>query len=186
MTPDPDEFHAYIERFAGVLTDTGFPRMPARVFVALMTADSGRLTAAELAETLRISPAAVSGAVRYLSQLQLVGRERDPGSRRDRYRVFDEVWREAMLQRDFVLSRWQSALTEGIRLLGEDSPASSRLDESLQFFTFLRREMPALLERYYREREEALALEGARPAQQPAQSAQAAQPSQPGRTSPDS
>ncbi|MEY9875276.1 DNA-binding transcriptional ArsR family regulator [Streptacidiphilus sp. MAP12-33] len=177
MTTDPDELHAYIERFAGVLTDTGFPRMPARVFVALMTAGSGRLTAAELAETLQISPAAVSGAVRYLTQLHLVGRERDSGSRRDKYRVFDEVWREAMLNRDFVLSRWQSALTEGIHLLGEDSPASARLGESLHFFTFLRREMPALLERYNRERAEALALEGA---------LEGAQPSQPGRTSPDS
>jgi predicted transcriptional regulator len=193
-TPDPEELHAYIERFAGVLTDTGFPRMPARVFVALMTADSGRLTAAELAEALQISPAAVSGAVRYLTQLQLVGREREPGSRRDRYRVFDEVWREAMLQRDFVLSRWQSALTEGIRLLGEDSPASARLGESLHFFSFLRREMPALLERYYRERAE---LNGAEPegkklegekhegSAEPGASA-GLQPSQPGRTSPDS
>jgi DNA-binding transcriptional ArsR family regulator len=174
MITDGDELHAYIERFAGVLTDTGFPRMPARVFVALLTADSGRLTAAELAETLQISPAAVSGAVRYLTQLQLVGREREPGSRRDRYRVFDEVWREAMLNRDFVLSRWQGALSEGMRLLGEDSAASARLGESLHFFTFLRREMPALLDRYYRERAELLASEGT------------GQPSQPGLTSPDS
>ena len=40
--------------------------MPARVFSALLATDSGRLTAAELAERLQISPAAVSGAVRYL------------------------------------------------------------------------------------------------------------------------
>jgi DNA-binding transcriptional regulator GbsR (MarR family) len=157
-TPPEDEaLRSYIERFSQVLTDTGFPRMPARVFVALMTADSGRLTAAELAERLLISPAAVSGAVRYLSQLNLVGRERDPGSRRDRYLVFDEVWREAMLQRDAVLSRWESSLTEGIRLLGADSPASARLEESRQFFGFLRREMPSLLERYRREREQTAA-----------------------------
>ncbi|MEZ0067446.1 DNA-binding MarR family transcriptional regulator [Streptacidiphilus sp. MAP12-20] len=159
--PEAEALRSYIERFSQVLTDTGFPRMPARVFVALMTADSGKLTAAELAERLRISPAAVSGAVRYLGQLNLVGRERDPGSRRDRYLVFDEVWREAMLRRDTVLSRWESALTEGIRLLGPESPASARLDESRHFFGFLRREMPSLLERYYREREAASAAPGA-------------------------
>ncbi|SEM53847.1 GbsR/MarR family transcriptional regulator [Streptacidiphilus jiangxiensis] len=178
MTADPDELHAYIERFTGVLTDSGFPRMPARVFVALMTSESGRLTAAELADTLQISPAAVSGAVRYLTQFQLVGREREPGSRRDRYRVFDQVWREAMLNRDFVLGRWQNALAEGVHLLGEGSAASARLGESLHFFTFLRRELPALLERYHREREAAL--------DDGAAQLGAVQPSQPGRTNPDS
>ena len=35
---------------------------------------------------LRISPAAVSGAVRYLIRLGLVHKERVPGSRRDCYR----------------------------------------------------------------------------------------------------
>ena len=57
--------------------------MPARVFAALLATDSGRLTAAELAELLQISPAAVSGAVRYLTQVGMVHREREPGSRRD-------------------------------------------------------------------------------------------------------
>ncbi|MBF9068485.1 GbsR/MarR family transcriptional regulator [Streptacidiphilus fuscans] len=150
---DQEELRAYIERFADVLTDTGFPRMPARVFVALITSPAGRLTSAELASLLRISPAAVSGAVRYLSTVQLVGREREPGSRRDRYRVFDDVWRDALLKRDAMLSRWETSLTEGIHMLGPDSPAAARLGESLHFFSFVRRELPLLLERYYRERE---------------------------------
>ena len=58
-----DPLFAYIERFAAVLVAAGFPPMPARVFVALLVTDSGRLSAAELAAMLRISPAAVSGAV---------------------------------------------------------------------------------------------------------------------------
>ena len=41
-------------------------RMPARAFAAILAADDGRRTAAELAELLEVSPAAVSGAVRYL------------------------------------------------------------------------------------------------------------------------
>ena len=42
----------FVERFASVLTESGFPRMPARVFAALLATDSGRLTAAELAAML--------------------------------------------------------------------------------------------------------------------------------------
>src|SRR5262249_16563155 len=87
-TPEPeDSLHAFLERFASVLVAAGFPAMPARVFAALHVTDSGRLTAAELADMLRISPAAVSGAVRYLSGLGLVHRERVPGSRRGHYPV---------------------------------------------------------------------------------------------------
>ena len=49
--------------------------MPARVFAALLASDSGRLTSAELSALLKVSPAAVSGAVRYLAQVNLVSRE---------------------------------------------------------------------------------------------------------------
>ena len=68
-----------MERFASVLTESGFPRMPARVFAALLATDSGRLTAAELAALLHVSPAAISGAVSYLVQVNLASREAEPG-----------------------------------------------------------------------------------------------------------
>ena len=57
------------EGFASVLAESGLPRMPARVFTALLFCDAGGLTSAELTELLSVSPAAISGAVRYLSQL---------------------------------------------------------------------------------------------------------------------
>ena len=43
--PDQDAVARFVERFAGGLADAGMPRMPARVFVALLATDSGRLTA---------------------------------------------------------------------------------------------------------------------------------------------
>ena len=95
--PD-DALFGYIERFA-VLVAAGFPPMPARVFVALLVTDSGRLSAAELAAMLRISPAAVSGAVRYLIQLGLVHKERVPGSRRDYYRMPGNMWDDMIRMR---------------------------------------------------------------------------------------
>lgn len=152
MVSDDQGIRGFIERFASVLCDSGIPRMPSRVFAALLCSDSGRMTSAELADLLEISPAAVSGAVRYLNQVSLVTRERDPGSRRDRYRVLADGWHEAMLRRDQVLSRWEASMSEGIDLLGADSPAGARLNESLTFFGFLRREMPKLLERWHEER----------------------------------
>jgi DNA-binding transcriptional regulator GbsR (MarR family) len=143
----------FVERFAANLEESGFPRMPARVFVSLLATDSGSLTAAELAERLQASPAAISGAVRYLAQLSVIGRERDPGSRRDRYRVYDDAWYEAAVRRERLLTRWEETVREGVDVLGAESAAGARMAETLAFFEFLRREMPAVLERWRAERD---------------------------------
>jgi len=138
----------FVERFASALVEAGVPRMPARAFTALLATDSGVLTAAELAEVLRVSPAAVSGAMRYLTQVNLASREREPGSRRDRFRVHDDVWYEATLRRDQLLVRWEDALREGIPVLGPDTPAGVRLTETLEFLDFIAEELPLLLDRW--------------------------------------
>jgi DNA-binding transcriptional regulator GbsR (MarR family) len=148
-TPQPeDSLHAFLERFASVLVAAGFPAMPARVFAALHVTDSGRLTAAELADMLRISPAAVSGAVRYLSSLGLVHKERVPGSRRDYYRMPPDVWHEVMRLQTQVLVRWANLLKEGIDIVGADTPAGARLSTQASFIEFLNKEMPAVLARW--------------------------------------
>ncbi|MBB1254188.1 MarR family transcriptional regulator [Streptomyces sp. OF3] len=128
--------------------------MPARVFSCLLASESGSLSSAELGERLLISPAAVSGAVRYLSQVHLIARERQPGSRRERYRVHAEVWYEAMTNRDAVLNRWISTFSSGVEAVGPESPAGRRIAESVEFLTFMRNEMAALMERWRTTRRE--------------------------------
>src|SRR5437899_2334258 len=86
------EVLTFVERFAAEMVEAGMQRMPARVFAALLASERGALTSAELGQRLHVSPAAVSGAVRYLSQIGLVSREREPGSRRERYRVHSDQW----------------------------------------------------------------------------------------------
>jgi DNA-binding transcriptional regulator GbsR (MarR family) len=138
----------YIERFASVMVAAGMPAMPSRVFVALLITDSGRLTAADLAAELRISPAAVSGAVRYLIQLGLVHKERMPGSRRDYYRMPDDIWHNMLRLRDQVMLRWTALVREGIDLVGPQTPAGQRLAEHAAFFEFVAKELPEVLARW--------------------------------------
>jgi DNA-binding transcriptional regulator GbsR (MarR family) len=152
-TGPKDSLFGYTERFAAVLVAAGFPPMPARVFVALLITDSGRLTAAELAEVLRISPAAVSGAVRYLIQLGLVHKERMPGSRRDYYRMPGNVWDDMLRLRDQVMSRWTALVREGIDLVGPGTPAGQRLAEHAAFFEFVSKELSDVLTRWDQYRE---------------------------------
>lgn len=151
---DPEAVSRFVEHFAAQLVEAGVPRMPARVFAALLASDSGALTSAELGEQLRISPAAVSGAVRYLSQVHLVSREREPGSRRERYRVHSNQWYEALTNREAIVKRWEEALREGVAGLGAETPAGRRLAETLAFFEFIERDVAGMMERWraYREK----------------------------------
>jgi DNA-binding transcriptional regulator GbsR (MarR family) len=143
----------FVESFAAQLVEAGMQRMAARVFAALLASDKGVLTSAELSEQLQISPAAVSGAVRYLAQTHMVSREREPGSRRERYRVHGDQWYEALTNREAVLKRWESALREGVSSLGANTPAGRRLAETLAFFEFIEGELAAMMERWRVHRE---------------------------------
>jgi predicted transcriptional regulator len=116
------------------------------VFAALLIAPDARLTAAELAERLQVSPAAVSGAVRYLTRVKMVTRERDPGGRRDHYRVYEDSWHQATMHRDEMLAKWGEDLLFGIEAIGgTDNETGARLDEMRQFVAFLRAEVPRLM-----------------------------------------
>ncbi|RAJ60208.1 DNA-binding transcriptional regulator GbsR (MarR family) [Streptomyces sp. PsTaAH-130] len=145
---DSEAVSAFVEHFAAQLVEAGMTRMPSRVFAALLASDTGTLTSAELGERLKISPAAVSGAVRYLSQVHMVSREREPGSRRERYRVHSDQWYEALTSRNAIIKRWEDALREGVTSLGADTPAGRRLAETLDFFEFIERDVAEMMERW--------------------------------------
>ncbi|MET8474273.1 MarR family transcriptional regulator [Streptomyces sp. NPDC006422] len=149
----------FVERFAAQLVEAGMTRMPARVFAALLASDSGALTSAELGARLQVSPAAISGAVRYLTQQHMVSREREPGTRRDLFRVHSNQWYEALTNRDSVLKRWEDSLREGVDSLGADTPAGRRIGETLAFFEFVQVELADLMERW-REHRKTLGLDG--------------------------
>jgi DNA-binding transcriptional regulator GbsR (MarR family) len=138
----------FVERFSSVLVEAGWPRMPARAFVMLLASETAALTAADLAERLRVSPAAISGAVRYLLQLDLVSRDREPGSRRDVFRVDDDVWYHVINRRLNSMTKWGDQLKAGIAAVGTDTPAAGRLAEMTDFFEFIRTVIPAAMDRW--------------------------------------
>jgi hypothetical protein len=144
----------FVERFASEMTEAGMQRMASRVFAALLASEKGALSSTELAEQLRISPAAVSGAVRYLTHVSMIRREREPGTRRDLYRLHDELWYEAFGRRDQIMVRWEAVLLEGAELLGTDTPAGRRIAESADFFAFIQKEIPLMMDRWRAHRDE--------------------------------
>lgn len=139
----------FVEQFGLVLHESGIPRMSARVFAYVLADDAEVYTASELAAGLRVSPAAISGAVRYLVRVGLLARERAPGARTDHYRVYDDdVWSPITLQEVPLLDRNIELLSTGVEMLDQTRPGGRRVRETLEYFRFLRAELPRMVERW--------------------------------------
>ncbi len=140
----------FVETFAATLVEAGMPQMPSLVFAALLATDTGGQTASELVGQLQVSRAAISGAVNYLARIELIARERQPGSRSSRYVLQDASWYEAVARRERVLDRWIVTTRDGVDALGPTTPAGRRLTETLAFFEFLRNELTGILNRWHK------------------------------------
>ena len=146
--PSREAVSQFVERFAGVLANSGVPTMSARVMGAMLVSPTGTMTAAELAEALQISQPAVSGAVRQLLQVSFISRERLPGSRKDHYRIREDVFAAILERRNLALSEWESTSRSGASLFGEDSPVGRRLTEAADFFAFIHADMDQMIKNW--------------------------------------
>ncbi len=131
--------------FAAMMVQTGVPPMAAKVLVRLFTSDTGSLTAAELVAGLRVSPASVSTAVRWLAERGLARRERD--GRRERYVIDEHVWYQAWLASVRSMTLWADYAWRGAEVFGA-SPAGDRLRDTGRFFEHLRRDMTQAAEHW--------------------------------------
>jgi DNA-binding transcriptional regulator GbsR (MarR family) len=86
--------------------------------------------------------------VRYLAQVHMLSREREPGSRRERYRLHADQWYQALTNREAIIKRWEDALREGVADLGAETPAGHRLAETLAFFEFIEKDVAEMMERW--------------------------------------
>lgn len=153
----------FVEQFALVLASTGLSRMAARVFAYLLADEADQYTAGELAAGMRMSPAAVSGAVRQLVQDGLVVRDREPGASADSYRLRDDVWHVLTMRMDESMKRTEDLLAAGVDLLHAGQHDTTGVREALDFYRFLRAELPAVMKRWHDRRSTVRAAEdGAR------------------------
>ena len=146
--PSQEAVSQFVERFAGVLANSGVPSMSARVMGRMLVSPTGTMTASELAESLQISQPAVSGAVRQLLQVGFISRERLPGSRKDHYRIRDDVFAAILERRNNALGEWESSVRSGAALFGPGTPVGERLSEAADFFAFIRDDLDQMLKNW--------------------------------------
>lgn len=149
MARDERALQEYAERCAGLLAGAGFPRMPARVLMTLMIAEGDGLTAAELADRLDVSAAAISGAAQYLRSVAMIHRVAQPGRRRAVYQLPDDAWYTASLHNNPVYDAVIALSRSALDVAGEpDDPAAIRIAEMVDFLGFLKRRLPGLLDEW--------------------------------------
>ncbi|MFC4010620.1 helix-turn-helix domain-containing protein [Nonomuraea purpurea] len=145
---DPQAVKDFTESFTALLTQQGLPRMEARVLACLYITDSGALTAAELVQRLRVSPASVSNAVAFLEQQGMLSRERVPGARRERYVMDAELWlrsiRAALEMNDALVTASQ----RGAEILGVATPAGARFKSSAELLLLVGEAHRQVMERW--------------------------------------
>ena len=128
-----------VERLGQSLESMGIPRMPARVFAFILADDESVYSAADLARGLDVSPAAISGAVRYLTDIHLVVRERNPAGRGDVFRVRDgDIWATIQAARVPLLDRIIESVHDAVELLPQGSAGRARVEETRDYFAFVR------------------------------------------------
>ncbi|GAA2359594.1 GbsR/MarR family transcriptional regulator [Dactylosporangium salmoneum] len=140
------------ERMALTLERGGLQKATARVMAAFLFTGNDSVTAPELVDQLGISSGSVSGAVRMLSTVGLIERVPAPGSRREHYRLREGAWATLMSSQNGLVQAMFEAADEGIKAAGGESPAGRRLAEMRDFYGFMFRELPALVERWRTER----------------------------------
>jgi len=140
------------EQAAAMLTAAGMARMPARVMMALVGSPDEGYTAAELADRLGVSAAAVSGAVRYLTSMRLIQRLSRPGDRRDRYDLVDDAW-AGMISSNAPLYAALAAQMDRIADENVDAPVSvARARDVADFLRYLTDRMPQLADEWRAQR----------------------------------
>lgn len=148
MARDERALGDVLEHAAAVLTSAGFPKMPARVLMALTVTEQQGMTASELADRLGASPAGISGAVRYLQTIGIIRRVSQTASRRDRYELPSD-WYASMVRQSPIYAVLATQADAGIAAVDDpDSLATERLRDMAGFYRFLERRLPELLDEW--------------------------------------
>jgi DNA-binding transcriptional regulator GbsR (MarR family) len=131
-----------------VLEGFGVSRMAGRVLGWLLICEPRRQSSADLVAALGATKGSISTATRMLEASGLITRIAVPGRRGDVFELPPEAFRRAHDQLG-TMRIFRELMEKGLAVLGsEDSPRAERLRQTRDFYAFLEREFPALVERF--------------------------------------
>ena len=148
------EEQQYIEKVGRYFEQLGFPRMGGRIFGWLLISASPQASMAELMDALQASKSSISSMTRLLIQVDLIEAVSVFGERRDYFRIRSDAWTNALKDRLAQAIAFRQLADEGLAVLADAAPQrKQRLQEMRLMYAFLEREIPALLDRWEKERQ---------------------------------
>jgi DNA-binding transcriptional regulator GbsR (MarR family) len=130
--------------------------MAGRILGWLLISDPPYQSTAELADVLQASKGSLSTMTRLLLQMGFIERVAMPGFRRDYFRLKSGAWIEMIRQTVYELTAMRELAERGLKLTeNKDTELQQRLKEARDFYAYLEREYPLLIEQWEKERKEA-------------------------------
>jgi DNA-binding MarR family transcriptional regulator len=145
----------FVEEMGQYLSSVGMTPMSGRMLAWLLICDPVEQTAAELAEALRSSRGAISGAARSLETAGFVRRSRRRGDRREYFSVPPGAIRALVAGAGAIYHRLEVITAHGIGVVADlPPPKRERIEEFHDFVEYVERLVPALLEQYLKDRDQ--------------------------------
>ena len=147
-----DAESAFVEEMGQALAGYGMTPMAGRMWGWLLICDPPEQTAADLAEALHASRGSISGTARILAAAGMIRRTTKRGDRREYFSVAPETFEQFLGSAGRIYGYFREIAERGLVAI-EDRPDASkaRLEEFRDFFTFVEREVPLILDRFLRE-----------------------------------
>nr|WP_255478535.1 MarR family transcriptional regulator [Rufibacter sp. XAAS-G3-1] len=131
----------------------GFPPVTGRIMGLLYVSDRPHLSFEEIVETLNISKSAASNALQLLQQMHLIEYTTYSGDRKRYFGALLENWHEEVVNKMGSVLGFSKLLRQANELRGDVNPEmNERVLERIEFMEFLSREVPALLQKWLKER----------------------------------
>ena len=142
----------FAEEFGLIGERAGMPRMVARLLGWLLICDPPSQTSTEIASALGVSRASVSIATRLLEAGGLIRRMPAPGTRSYCFELEPNAF--VSLQAAERFRPWRLMAERGLSLLDDpDDERGARLRAARDFYAYVEREVPKLIERFRIEQE---------------------------------
>jgi DNA-binding transcriptional regulator GbsR (MarR family) len=143
----------FVEEVGMAFEQTGLPRMAGRIFGWLLIAEPPYQSPAQLARAVLASKGSISSMTRLLIQTGFIERFSMPGVRHDYFRVQEDACRHMVGHGvEDEIKMMHRLAHRGLQILGSRKRIFTWLQEMNDLYSFLERELPALIERWEKEK----------------------------------
>jgi DNA-binding transcriptional ArsR family regulator len=148
-----EEQQAFVEEMGQALASYGMTPMAGRMWGWLLICEPVEQTAGDLAEALQASRGAISGTARILASAGMIRRTRRGGDRREFFSAPPETFDRFLSNAGQIYRQFRGIADRGLAAIEDRPPAArARLEEFRDLFAFMEQEVPAVVDRFLRER----------------------------------